>query len=244
MVGLTLVRMDVLQRIERWLEDTSKILDISGLDLKEWPEILKGKEHLIVKLDCAINQLTSIPILLNCVWLDCSENQLTSLPELFNCVKLYCCNNKLAVLPVLKNCKELDCSYNHLTSLSEMTNCVALWCSNNKLTSLLVLPNCETLSCSGNQLTSLPALPKCFMLFCSDNQFSLIKLSDWKKIWKLKSSIYRTRGIFKFLRILKLRLYLPRLDHLHEELLKSPNHPGKFYQIPLLKAWNKYKSRN
>ncbi len=217
-------------RIEKWLEDTSKKLDISGLDLKEWPKALKGKEHLIAQLYC-------------------SHNQLTSLPALSNCVKLYCFHNQLTSLPPLPNCVELICSYNQLTTLTPsggtsrpaLPNCVELHCGNNQLTSLPELPKCAVLWCSNNQLTSLPTLPKCVFFYCYDNRLFSTDLSDWKKLWKLKSSIYRTRGINKFLRIIRLRLYLPRLNKIKEELLESPNHPGKFYQIPLKKAFNKYK---
>ena len=53
--------MTLANKINVWLTDTSKELDISYLGLKEWPELLKGKEHLIVNLDCYNNQLKSLP---------------------------------------------------------------------------------------------------------------------------------------------------------------------------------------
>ncbi len=54
--------MELEKRIEKWLKDTSKWLDISGFGLKEWPDVLKGKEDLIIILDCDNNQLTSLPL--------------------------------------------------------------------------------------------------------------------------------------------------------------------------------------
>ncbi len=233
--------MSVNENIKKWLLDTSKVLNLDRCGLKEWPELLNGKEHFIVELYCSWNQLKSLPVLTKCVSLDCSNNQLTSLPSLILCVTLDCSGNQLTSLPALPNCNWLQCYNNLLTSLPPLPNCVALFCRDNLLISLPALPKCVNLYCYGNQLISLPVLPNCVELYCPYNQLFSTNLSDWKKLWRLKSSIYRTRGIKKFLRILKLRLHLPRLDQLHDELLKSPNHPGKFYQIPLLKAWNKYK---
>ena len=37
---------------------------------------------------------------------------------------------------------------------------------------------------------------------------------------------------------MKLRLYLPRLTDLHQDLIYSPNHPGKFYKLLRLGDWS------
>ncbi len=166
------------ERINRWLKDTSKILHISNLGLKEWPEALKGKEHLIVILRCSQNLLTFLPALPNCVELDCGDNLLTSLPALLKCVELDCSNNQLITLTpsgstslsALLLCVKLDCYGNLLTFLPLLPKCVKLDCYGNLLTFLPALPNCVELDCDNNQLTSLPALPNCVELHCRLNK--------------------------------------------------------------------------
>ncbi len=172
-------------RINRWLNNTSEELDISSLNLNKWPDALKGKENLIIKLNCYNNQLKSIPSLPNLTYLICFCNKLGSLPS---------------------------------------------------------LPELTYLFCIGNQLESLPSLPKLITLLCSDNHLFSNSLEDWKKIWPLQHTYITTlqnAGINRLIKTLKLRLYLPRLDQLHQELVFSPYHPGKFYKKRRLGKWSK-----
>ncbi len=279
--------MSLNQRIEEWLKDTTLILDISGLNLIEWPKQLVGKEYLIKILDCSHNQLTSLPNNLHEVpgdfvpWtklkklnchdnkltslpnnltkleiLRCSSNKLTSLPNnLINLKKLYCWKNKLTSLPnnlsevpeglpLWLELKELNCSYNKLTSLpNNLTNLEILFCWNNELTFLPNnLTNLKILNCWDNELTSLPhSLTKLKILKCSDNKLFSNKLEKWKKIWPISirhQRILRTAGIKRVVKVLKNRLYLPRLNKLREELIWSPNHPGKFFtSLPRVGFW-------
>ena len=162
------------KKINIWLKNTSKELNIMYMQLEEWPEVLKGKEHLIVKLSCYNNQFTFLPALPNCKWLYCSHNQLTTLPALPNCVDLSCSHNQLTSLPALPKCVELHCYENLLTSLPALPKCVKLWCNSNQLTSLPVLTKCVELQCSQNLLTTLPALSKCVELYCFNNQLTFL----------------------------------------------------------------------
>ena len=299
--------MKLEKRVEKWLKDTSKILDISGLELHEWPNVLKGKENLITKLDCDFNELTSLPLLHNLTKLWCSNNQLTSLPLFPNLTYLRCsfnqltslplfpnltyllCNkNQLTFLPVFPNLTKLWCNYNQLTSLPLFPNLTKLWCNHNKLTtgslcvtslplfpkltyldcsfnqltSLPLLPNLINLHCSHNKLTFLPLFPNLASLWCSDNQLTSLplfpnltlftlgcnnnnlfstKISFWKKVWRLKnlrSNEKRKRGLKRVVKVLKNRLYLPRLNQLKQELVYSPNHPGKFYKDLRVGNWS------
>lgn len=93
--------MDLNDRIDKWLKDTSKCLNISELGLKSWPKVLEGKENLVIKLDCSFNQLTSLPVLPQLIELICSNNQLTSLPVLPLLTVLNCHHNQLTSLPIL-----------------------------------------------------------------------------------------------------------------------------------------------
>ncbi len=276
------MKMELEKRINVWLEDTSKKLDISSLRLKKWPDALSGKEDLIIKLVCynnqltAIpafpkltvlwcenNQLTSLPLLHNLTKLDCSNNQLTSLPSFPKLTELGCYRNQLTSFPILLNLTTLDCSNNQLTSLpspSDLPKLTKLWCSHNQLTSLPLFPKLTKLWCYRNQLTSIPLFSNLIQLFCSDNQLTSLhlllklinlecydnnlfsnKLKKWKKVWGLKtlrSNEIRSRGLKKVIKVLKNRLYLPRLSQLEQELVYSPNHPGKFYKNLRVGNWS------
>ena len=77
-----------------------------------------------------------------------------------------------------------------------------------------------------NDLTKLETLN------CSDNQLFSNLLEKWKKIWLISirhQRILRTSGIKRVVKVLKNRSYLPNLNELREELIWSPNHPGKFF---------------
>ncbi len=249
------------QMIEKWLKDTTQMLNIRNLGLTEWPKQLIGKEYLMKKLNCGDNKLTSLPKdltnlkTLYChnnnklislpndftklVILNCSRNKLTSLPNNLTKLKILSCwNNKLTSLPNnLTKLEYSDCSDNELTSLpNNLTNLKTLSCSRNKLTSLPNnLTNIKELYCSNNQLTSLPNdLTNLETLYCWNNQLFSNELEKWKKIWPISlrhQHILRNAGLKKVVKILKNRSYLPRLDELHHELIWSPNHPGKFFEL-------------
>ena len=249
--------------VNGWLINTSRELDIGNCGLTKWPDVLVGKESLIVKFNCSNNQITLLPVLPNLSQLNCSYNRLTSLPsssKLPNLSKLRCNNNQLTSLFVYPNLTILDCSFNQLTSLPVCHNLVKLYCYSNQLTSLPGLPDLTELYCDSNQLTSLPVYLNLIELYCWDNQLTSLPvypnldelrcgfnkltsniLEEWRKIWRLQSlrkSEIRKRGLDKVLRIMKLRLYLPRLNILEEELVYSPNHPGKFYKSLRLGDWS------
>ncbi len=227
--------------VEKWLEDTSGELDISGFGLNEWPDVLKGKEDLIVKLDCQRNKLTSLPFLPNLTKLMCSSNQLTSLPLLPKLTKLWCNNNKLTSLPLLPNLTELECDDNQLTSLPLFPNLTELDCDYNQLTSLPLLPNLAKLYCYSNKLTNIPTFPNLTELSCHNSILFSTELTKWKKVWRLKAlrnNEKRKRGLKRVVKVLKNRLYLPRLDALKRDLIYSPNHPGKFYKELRIGNWS------
>ena len=268
--------MELERKVKVWLKDTSKVLDISDLNLKEWPDVLKGKEirNKIVKLDCQNNQLISLPPLLpNLIELTCYNNQLTSLPLFLNLIRLWCDENKLTSLPLFPNLIYLSCACNRLTTFPLFPKLIKLFCNNNRLVSL-PLPKLAELNCSFNCLTSLPLLPKLDWLMCMHNRLTFLpvfpkltelmrsenlftprflserygnnalfsdKLTSWKKVWRLKtirSNEIRSRGLDKVIKVLKNRLYLPRLNSLEQELVYSPNHPGKFYKNLRIGDWS------
>ena len=233
--------MELEKRIKTWSKDTSKWLNISELGLKKWPEALKGKEDLIVKLTCRCNKLTSLPLFPKLTKLLCENNQLTSLPLLPNLTYLDCNYNQLTSLPLLPKLTKLWCDNNQLTSLPSFPKLTDLGCYKNQLTSLPLLPKLAYLGCWSNQLTSLPIFPKLTSLGCSHNQLFSNELTEWRRVWCLKAlrnNEIRVRGLKKVIKVLKNRLYLPRLNQLKEELIYSPNHPGRFYKNLRVGNWS------
>lgn len=283
--------MSLNRKIEKWLENTSQKLDIRELGLTKWPKQLAGKEHLIIKLDCSKNELSTLPKgMTQLQTLFCYENQLITLPDGMTKLKtLFCYDNQLTVLPsdIIK-LNILICSNNKLTTLPEgmtqlqilhcprnrliilpkgMNQLKELHCSHNRLITLLgnvtILNKLKTLNCSNNQLTTLSeGMIRLQELICSNNKLTTIiddinqlqvldcpenklfsnKLTDWKKIWTIKN-IHQQKlekvGVKRVLKSLKNRLYLPRLGKLHEELIWSPYHPGKFFiSLPRKGKWH------
>ena len=235
----------ITTRINIWLKDTSKELNISYCGLTEWPDALSGKDSLIIKLNCSWNQLTSLPVFSNLIRLSCHHNQLTSLPSLLKLTIFSCHHNQLTSIPGPSDLPKLtifSCRNNQLTLLPSLPKLTYLDCDKNQLTSLPVYPKLTTLYCSRNQLTSLPVYPNLTKLYCVNNQLTSNGLVSWKKIWRLQNlrkSELRKRGLEKALKIMRLRLYLPRLNELKQELVYSPNHPGKFYKTLRLGDWSK-----
>ena len=131
---------------------------------------LKGIEFFtaLTKLDCRINQLTSLDISRNTALtvLLCSENQVTSLDV-----------SKNTALTVL------SCDGNQLTSLdvSKNTALTGLYCGNNQLASLEVLKNTSLteLHCEDNQLSSLDVSKNksLYRLECNNNQLTSLDVS-------------------------------------------------------------------
>ena len=208
----------------------------------------------ITELWCDNNQLTSLPLFPKLTELFCSWNRLTFLPPRLSKLTLLCCDgNALVSLPLrLLELTYLQCQYNKLTSLpspSDLPKLTKVSCYNNALVSLpLRLPKLTYLDCSYNKLTSLPLFPNLTELCCSNTQsarkgnalFSH-KLEDWKKVWRLKtvrSNEIKERGLKRVIKVLKNRLYLPKLDSLKQELVYSPNHPGKFYKNLRIGNWD------
>ena len=54
----------------------------------------------------------------------------------------------------------------------------------------------------------------------------------------LRSNEIRSKGLNKVIKVLKNRLYLPRLDQLEQELVYSPHHPGGFYKNLRVGNWS------
>ena len=82
--------MELRKRINVWLQDTSRYLDLTNLNLAKFPIILKDKKDLIVRLNCSYNLLRSLPCLANLKELICYKNKLSSIPFCPKLKILYC----------------------------------------------------------------------------------------------------------------------------------------------------------
>lgn len=132
------------------------------------------------KVNCNNNNLSSIEGISyfdNLDTLECAFNQLTSLPPLPSGLqRLRCFNNDLAVLPDLPaTLVRLDCQYNNLTALPALPpGLTRLETNSNQITALPALPVSLTyLNCDHNQITSIPSLgPGVSEIYCDYNQLS------------------------------------------------------------------------
>ena len=179
----------------------SEMAGITSIEAMNWGiSNLKGIEFFtaLTKLDCRINQLTSLDISKNkaLTVLLCSKNQVTSLDVSKNTAltKLSCDGNQLTSLDVSKNTAltVLYCGGNQLTSLdvSKNTALTELHCEDNQLSSLDVSKNTALtkLHCEDNQLSSLDVLKNTALteLHCEDNQLSSLDVSKNKSLYRLE----------------------------------------------------------
>lgn len=130
------------------------IADLSGIQFFKRLQYLK----------CSNNNLTTLDAVLpdSLLSLDCAHNQLTSLPDLPDSLQtLVCSYNKLTALPVLPiNMDLIHCYNNELTQLPDFPNTFStLWADDNKITSLPPLPDSlRYISLIRNELTTFPAV--------------------------------------------------------------------------------------
>lgn len=106
-----------MDRVAEWNDET-QILDLSGLELTQLPEL----PEKLTKLNCSRNQLKEFNVALpeNLTYLNCSYNQLEYLPALpEGLVYLNCSHNELKELPALPlSLQYIVCSHNFLDSIT------------------------------------------------------------------------------------------------------------------------------
>lgn len=154
--------------------DSLKVLNCAQNQITSLPVL----PNTLTDLVCAYNLLTSLPILPNSITnLGCHDNLITTIPVLPSSLKvIYCNSNQLTALPTLPNSlTNLICSYNLITSLPSLPNSlIQLSTNNNQLTQLPVLPNSLTnIHCGHNLFTSISGLPNSLLHFeCGANQLT------------------------------------------------------------------------
>ena len=174
----------------------------------------------LVYLDCALNQLISLPELpYSLLYLNCHHNQITSLPALPKSLEsLYCERNQLRTLPALpKSLKNLDCQHNQLISLPALPK-------------ILISVNCER-----NQLISLPELPESLEYFdCQHNPISDIieDLYFGSDIPLVRSTINKLIRIKHLCYCLKFKLkFIQLFLRSQEKKIMEQNHPNKIVEL-------------
>ena len=191
----------------------------------------------LVKLNCAFNELVTLPVLpRNLKVLVCYRNKLSSLPDLpKSLIILFCNMNNLTLLPLLpETLILLLCCRNQLIRLPTLPNTLKqLYCSGNRLTSLPELSDSlEWLECENNQLTTLPVLPESLEgLACNFNPITNIievLIDDINNIILVRSTINtlnRFKHLYYCLRFkLKFNQWFLRAN---ERKLMEQNHPDK-----------------
>ena len=216
-----------LMRIQEAKNKNKKVLDLSGLQLKEFP-----KEIL---------ELTNLTLL------DLRKNKLCNIPEnismLSNLSRLYLDHNQLSILPEsiskLTNLIVLSLGYNKLSilpeSISKLTNLKILFLRNNKLTSLpeniSKLVKLTDLNISENQLSSLPEsilkLNNLKMIYWKENKFHI-----GAEIFELPQE-EQTKEILKWLRAQKVGTLRP--IHEAKVIFIGESNYGKTHLIELLR---------
>ena len=135
--------MSLAERIHSWEKSNFKVLDISGLRLRCWPDELDGKEHLIIEFDCSGNKFSKIPLLSECVSLNCHSSAVEVFEGLPKCKELVCYFNRIAELPNdLQVCEKLCIDYNKITKLPEnLDMCKHICCKGNVIENIKFYKN-------------------------------------------------------------------------------------------------------
>jgi Leucine-rich repeat (LRR) protein len=119
----------VLQKIEEYHVNGTKILNLSHMNLHELPNLPDD----IIQLDVSYNYITKLPKLpSNLSHLNCSYNSITKLPKLPSSLKsLNCSNNRLFSIKVPKSLSYLNISNNYFESKPQVNKNIRLIDTNN-----------------------------------------------------------------------------------------------------------------
>lgn len=163
--------MTVLDLSKTWYdkrsEDPTKSEPKHSLD--KWPKLLKGKEHLIKKLNISYTHIKRVPMLPECLHFKCvstyyHSGYLVSIEGLPKCKWVFVKKQThLCSLPPLPNCIELDAAGSGLTRLPKIPKIRRLFCS--RCPRLQQLPkqlnNLTKLDIRMTRVVDIPLLPKC-----------------------------------------------------------------------------------
>ena len=123
------------------------------IELPPLPDTLKT-------LYCCSNQLKTFPKLPDLIRLSCAMNQLTSLDLPDSIEHVYCRSNQLVHLTIPPNVVVLYCGCNVLETLDLNEGLLELECSNNQLTHIQLTETLVTANLSYNPIDTLPLLPE------------------------------------------------------------------------------------
>lgn len=160
-------------------------LDLSDMDLIEFPNIPKEYKNQIKCLFITENELEYIPDLHDYIRLEILEisnnkvNDIYQLPPTL--IELCCRNNQLSRLPPINECpniERIDCASNEITEIPVYKKLKSLICSNNRLTMIPNLENLNKLICNKNIINYIGVCGNLKYLDCSSNK--LIKLNNYE----------------------------------------------------------------
>lgn len=207
----------------RMNEYDGEILDISHLDLREFPEKIPVSVRYLFCSDNNFEVIEDISHLTNLEVFDCCSNKLKKLPKLpKNIVEISCRNNliediseicnyqKLKRLDISYNVLEyisahdtleiLVCSYNKIRFVPSFDKLKKLICNDNQINKIEPLLNIEILDCHNNQLTKIGDFPKLKELYCENNKITTIDKIDCIEIIECYNNKLTTLSYFKYLK--------------------------------------------
>jgi len=163
----------LIYRLNECIEANYDSLDLSGLNLKNIPDLkkliiwnkLKYIKHLFINNNEIYDMSIDFKNFINLKTLDISHNKLTriiNLPD--NLEELSCCNNTITDIQSHDKLLRLNCNSNQIIKLNQYLKLNNLICNNNKINTIQSYPELNKLSCVNNPLLKI------------ENQLSLIQL--------------------------------------------------------------------
>lgn len=191
-------------RINECINDDSITLDLSHLDLSEFPpaaevsvsivnnlkylfisenkiQILKDLSYLnyLLVIDISNNNLTQLPKLPeNIEELLIRDNNISDISSLVNYDYLRrfdCTKNNIKDIPQIDSLNILICDNNQICGIPKLKNLVKLFCSHNTITNIYPISDLEILECNSNNLTKLDGFKNLRELYCCKNSITDIK---------------------------------------------------------------------
>jgi Leucine-rich repeat (LRR) protein len=202
-------------------------LDLSNMDLMEFPDIPLEYRSEVRCLFIAENDLECIPDLIDFKKLEILEVSNNSLHDVGRLpktlIELSCRSNKLYSLPNPSECPNLeriDCTSNEIREILQYPKLKSLICNHNRISMIPHLENLEKLICSNNVINYIEGCNKIKYLDCSANK--LIKLNDYYYLVDLICSNNNISDLLQYNRVKYLEIFytsikcIPYMENLEE----------------------------
>lgn len=192
-------------RINESVNNDNKTLDLSHLNLEQFPKSAEILKNTLKYLFISQNRFTTINDLScfrNIVVIDICNSNLKKLPILPDKIEeLIIRDNHITDLTTLSNLyylKRLDCSNNLINTIPKIDSLEILICNNNKLTIIPHLPQLIRLVCSKNKLNKIETMKNLIILECEENNINIIEnFISLKELYCKKNNIELLKNLHK-----------------------------------------------